>query len=83
MCALRAGPLFADDLTPRQATDEHYFLVDLDLRRSVAEHTAKVIDFRRHQLVALRQETNGGALKIAFRNGDLFGSSPHGFAHTL
>src|SRR5688572_29181785 len=39
--------LLADDLSPRQTTNEDHLLVDLHLRRFVAEHTPQVIDFRR------------------------------------
>ena len=60
----------ADDFAPRQAPHELHFLIDVVLRRPVAEDSAEVVDFRRNEFVVLRQEANGGVLEVAFGNGN-------------
>src|SRR5213075_1126172 len=70
-----SGPcrLLGADLRPRQLAHEEHLLVDLALGRFVAEDTTQVFDFRRDQLVVLREEANRCGLEIAFRDGDELG----------
>ena len=75
-------PLLGHDLTPGQPTDLLNLLVDLALGRFLAEHATEVIHFRRYEFVVLREESNGGALKVAFRDGDELGGSPDLLVHT-
>src|SRR5688572_29837622 len=59
-----------DDLAPGHLPNVHDLLVDLRLRSLVAEDAAEVVHLRGDQAVAFRQEAGGGALKVAFRDGD-------------
>src|ERR1700745_1763537 len=73
---------FAHDLGPRELPHGHHLLVDLDLRRFVAEHASQVVDFGRHEAIVLRQEAGRGVLEIAFGDGDeLVGTNQNLLAH--
>src|ERR1043166_3203739 len=78
-CAPPPAPcaLFVEDLTPRQLPHELHLLVDLALRRFVAEDAAEVVDFRGDELVVLGEKTLRGALEVAFRHGDLLRGTHH------
>src|SRR5688500_16247318 len=67
--------LLFDDLTPGQLPDQLHLLVDLRLGGAVAEDAAEVVDFRRYELVVLRKEAAGRALKVALRYRDLLRDS--------
>src|SRR5688500_1837806 len=75
MIATSNFTLLFDDLTPGQLPDQLHLLIDLRLGGAVAEDAAKVIDFRRHQLVVFRKEAAGRALKVALRYRDLLRDS--------
>src|SRR5262249_55810526 len=68
-----SGRSFADDLGPRKAAHLLHLLVDLLLRRLLAEDATEVVDFRRDELVVFEQKANHGVLKVAFQNQDNFG----------
>src|SRR2546423_3665980 len=73
---------FADDFGPRKLADLLHLLVDLRLRGFFAQNAAEVIDFRRDELVVLRQEADSGALKIAFRHRDHLAGAQCFVGHT-
>src|ERR1043166_5935656 len=75
--------LLSANLRPRKRADEHHLLVDLSLRRLVAEHAAQVLDFCRDQLVVLRKEANRCALEVAFRDSDELWGPGDVLAHTF
>src|ERR1041385_3425563 len=72
----RTARLLAVNLGPGKLAHEQDFFVDVVLRGLVAEDAAEVVDFRGDELVVLRKETLRGALKVAFRHGDLL-RGPH------
>src|SRR6185369_7089472 len=74
-------PLLLKYFGPRKLAHEHDLLVDLLLRRFVAEDAAQVVDFRRDELVVLGEETLSRALEVAFRNGDRLRGTHELFAH--
>src|SRR5436190_6286237 len=74
--------LFADDLRPRQLPHRENLLVDVVLRRAVAEDSAKIIHLGGDQFVVLGEEADCGGLEIAFGHGDhLFRHSRGLIAH--
>src|SRR5678816_793948 len=73
--------LFADDLRPRQLPHREDLLVDVGLRRPIAEDSAKVIHLGGDQSVVLGEEAGGGGLEIAFGHGDQFRHSRGLIAH--
>src|SRR5438034_9022757 len=75
--------LLADDFRPRELAHLEDLLLDLPLRRLLAEDAAKIINLRRDQLVVLGKEANGGVLKVAFRHGDQLRCSGDLIAHTF
>src|SRR5207247_5046654 len=64
--------LLADDLRPWQPAHGKNLLVDVDLRRPVAEHSAQIIHLGGDQLVVLGEEADRGVLQVAFGHGDQF-----------
>src|SRR3954453_21753409 len=70
-----------DDFRPGELANLQHFLVDLLLRGAVAEDASKVIDLGRDELVVLRQQTERGALQVAFGHGDGLGIFRGLFAH--
>src|SRR6266849_1504298 len=75
--------LLADDFRPRELAHLEDLLLDLPLRRLLAEDAAKIINLRRDQLVVLGKEADGGVLKVAFRHGDQLRRSGDLIAHTF
>src|ERR1051326_6136092 len=80
---MTASLSFSADLRPRELANEHHFLVDLPLRRPVAEHTPQVLDFGRDQLVVLQEEEDRCGLEIAFRDSDELRGLGGVLAHTF
>src|SRR4051794_33387382 len=70
-----------DDFRPGELANLHHLLVDLLLRSAFAEDASKVIDLGGNELVVLRQQTERGALQVAFGHGDGLGSFRDLFAH--
>src|SRR5438067_12686763 len=62
--------LFADDLRPRQLPHRQNLLVDVGLRRAIAEDSAKVVHLGRDQLVVFGKAAGRGVLEVAFGHGD-------------
>src|SRR5687767_2740264 len=75
MIATSNFTLLFDDLAPGQLPDQLHLLVDLCLCGTVAEDAAEIVDFRGHQLVVLREESAGRALKIPLGYRDLLRDS--------
>src|SRR5436305_101359 len=55
----------SDDLGPRKAAHGLNLLVDLQLRRLIAEDAPEVQQLGGDELVVFRQKADGGALKVA------------------
>src|SRR4051795_8914599 len=49
MTSYRMRALLSHDLRPREMANGHHLLVNLDLRRFIAQHTPQILDFGRHQ----------------------------------
>src|SRR5438132_11239342 len=73
--------LFADDLRPGQLSHREDLLVDVGLRRAIAEDSAKVVHLGRDQLVVFGEEADRGVLEAAFGHGDHLWHSRDLIAH--
>src|SRR5262245_33608213 len=75
--------LLADDLRPRQLANGEDLLVDLHLRRALAQDSAKVIHLGGDQLVVFGEKAGSGVLEVAFGHGDHLWHSRGLIAHEL